>query len=57
VSEPGAPAEPTAPAPAGDPAAADVAAAGRSCLAIIVIVAAVLLFLCVGLAARWAMAQ
>ena len=43
-------------AAAGDPAgdAAEVASAGRSCLVILILGVAVVLILCVGLAARWA---
>ncbi len=40
----------------GDPAAdaAEVASAGRSCLVILVLAIAVVLILCVSIAARWA---
>ena len=41
--------EPDAPIDAGD-----VASAGRSCLVILVLAAAVVLLLCVGIALRWA---
>lgn len=36
--------------------AGEVASAGRSCLAIVLIGVALLLLLCVGIAVRWAMA-
>jgi hypothetical protein len=37
--------------------AAEVASAGRSCLAIIVVVLVIALLLCVGLAGRWLMGR
>ena len=47
----------TTTAPDGDapPEAADVASAGRSCLVILVLGAILVLVLCVGLSARWAL--
>lgn len=53
--------DPVSDAPSAVPAAApseagDVASAGRSCLAIVLIGVVLLLLLCVGIAVRWAMA-
>lgn len=36
---------------------ADIASAGRSCSVILILAAATLLLLCVGIGLRWAMAQ
>ena len=50
--------DPTPPRPVDSDAAADageVASAGRSCLVILILGIAVVLILCVGIAARWAM--
>ena len=38
-------------------APADIASAGRSCSAILILFAVILLVLCVGIAVRWAMAR
>lgn len=54
---PESPAERVADYPETPIAPADVASAGRSCSAIVVLAAVVVLVLCVALAVRWATAQ